>query len=177
MKKLVYFAILSATLAALLITGCSRESKVAREVSQRLQNQEDLVQINICYPANGMLIEETREIEKSKFGPAEAVRQIFEAPNVVKEYKPAIPITKVLDVKIESDTAIVNFERSVLNFKASEFDQQLVIAAITNTLAQFPNIKKLKLQVEGRESGKIGGKDIEKFWGGVTLKSQPWKVQ
>lgn len=177
MGNLIRVVILLIILMTSLVTGCSRESDVTREVAQRLENQENLTQITVCYPADGMLIEETRDIEKSKFNPTGAMRQIFEAENDVKKHRPVIPATRVIDVKVESDTAIVNLERSVLNFKASELDQRLVITAIASTLSQFSNIKKVKLQVEGRESGKIDGKDIDTFWGKVTLKEQPWQVK
>lgn len=177
MVNLIRIVILLVILAASLITGCSKESEVTREVSQRLENQENLVQVVVCYPADGMIIEEIRDVEQSKFTPTEAVRQIFEVENYIKKHKPIIPATRVIDVKVEGDTAIVNFERSILNFEASESDQQLVITSIVSTLSQFPNIKKVKLQVEGRESGKIDGKDIEAFWGKVTLKEQPWQVR
>jgi hypothetical protein len=73
--------------------------------------------------------------------------------------------------------AIVNFERSVLDFEAPEINQQLVVAAVVKTLEQFPEINQVKFQVEGLETGKIDDKDVEDFWGDVTLRSQPWKVR
>jgi hypothetical protein len=37
-------------------------------------------------------------------------------------------------------------------------------------------VKFVRFTVEGKEEGSIGGKDVEKFWGTVSLKGQPWKV-
>jgi len=164
-------------LVAVVLAGCSKKDAAVDEIAKSLEKQDELVEMYVFYPGEDMIIEEAREIEKSKFGPEEAVRQIFETPRSGKEFNPVMPDTKVVGVAVDGGVATVNFERSVLNFEASKVNQQLVIAAIAKTLAQFPDVKQLKFKVEGLEEGIIDGKNVEDFWGEITLKNQPWKVQ
>jgi len=174
---LIRIAIIAVSLAMVLTLGCTKNDASVEEIAANLEIQDKLTPINIFYPTADMIVEETRDIEKTKFGPEEAVRQIFEARRGGNKLDPVMPDTKVIDVKVADGMAIVNFERNVLDFEVPKVNQQLVIAAVVKTLEQFPEINQVKFQVEGLEKGKIDGRDIEKFWGDITLQSQPWNVR
>lgn len=170
-------AIIMIFLTMALATGCSKQNAAVSEISKNLQNQDNLVEVHIFYPSTNKIIEETIEIERSKYTPDEVLRQLFENKRTGSKFEPVMPTTKIISVKVVNGMATVNFEKSVLDFSMPEINQQLVVAAVVKTLAQFPEIKQVKFQVEGLEMGNIGGKDIKTFWGNVTLKSQPWNVK
>jgi hypothetical protein len=44
------------------------------------------------------------------------------------------------------------------------------------TLGQFPEAKKVRFTVEGKDKGTLDGKKIEDFWGAISLQGQPWDV-
>lgn len=169
-------AVALAIMALLIVVGCAKESTVVNEVANNLDNQENLTEMRVFYPAENAIVEEPRDVEKAKFGPQEAVRQIFGTPKENKAPAPVLPDTKIIDVTLSKGILTVNFDRSVLGFSVPPQNQQLVVAAVVSTLKQFPEVKKVKFQVEGIEKGAIAGKDVEKFWGAITLKSQPWDV-
>jgi len=174
---LIRIAIIAVSLVMVLTLGCTKNDASVEEIAANLEIQDKLTPINIFYPTVDMIVEETRDIEKTKFGPEEAIRQIFEARRGGNKLDPVMPDTKVIDVKVADGMAIVNFDRNVLDFEVPKVNQQLVIAAVVKTLEQFPEINQVKFQVEGLEKGKIDGRDIEKFWGDVMLQSQPWNVR
>lgn len=177
MASFVRIGVIMISLAMALTIGCSKSDVAVDEVADILENQENLAEIHVYYPSTNMIIEEVRDIEKSKFGPEGAVRQIFEVNRGHTKSEPVMPDTKIIGVKVDNGTATINFDRSVLDFPAPEINQQLVVASVVKTLEQFSEIKQVKFQVEGLEKGTIDGKDVEKFWGDITLKSQPWKVR
>ena len=64
----------------------------------------------------------------------------------------------------------------VLSFEAEDPEQTLALAAFLMTYGQFPEVKKVAFTVEGKSKGTLDGRDIQKFWGRVSLRGSPWDV-
>lgn len=56
--------------------------------------------------------------------------------------------TKVLNLKLDNDTIIINFSKEILNVNPS--DEEHMIEAIVFTLTEFDKINKVKVNVEGK---------------------------
>lgn len=83
--------------------------------------------------------------------------------------------TRVLTVKIEDGVATVNFSKEVLDTKSiSKKAETVGIASIVATLTEFKEIDKVRFLVEGKDKGKIDGKNIEDWWGYGGIKKQPF---
>ncbi len=143
-----------------------------------MPKEEPMVRVTFYSPAADGLIGEDRDIPKSGYRPEKVLQELIIKKGVRAKgpFQPFLPPgTKILRIKIKDKLATVNFSRQVLNVGGSEKMQRYAVAAIVKTLTQFPQIEMVKFQVEGREKGKIDGKNIEDWWGEVTLREQPWK--
>lgn len=169
-----------ATFALIIITGLLLFSGCARERSSEIPPptvdlSKETTSISVFYPTGKIIIEERRVVEKTNNLPLVALRELFKAQPKEHEIQVVLPAAKVNSVKVEKDgTAIIDFSKEILNFPENSKDAKLAaFAAIVETLKQFPEIKRFKITVEGKEKGTIGKKKIEEFWGEITIKKQP----
>lgn len=135
------------------------------------------VKVFIYYPDRGALTREDHEVPRSENLPLTTLRELFRLTPNNNWVKPKLPKgVRVLGVVVKDGRATVNFDRKILEFDATPEEQTLAVMAIVSTLTGFKEIDSVVFQVEGRQKGKIGGKDVERFWGSVTLEQQPWKA-
>ena len=71
---------------------------------------------------------------------------------------------------------VIDWSPEVLDFEATDDEKVLALAAILRTFGQFDEVKKVKFTVGGKAEGTANGKDIEDFWGRISLIGQPWDV-
>lgn len=165
---------------ATVITGCVRSSsdEIKVEKNQKFSPPKKTVKVVVYYPAEGAIFGEDHFVDKTNNLPLAALKELFYGKPLFKRLKPVLPQhVKILSVTVKDGLATVNFSREILNFNVDERSQELALGAIVQTLTEFPNIKKVKFLVEGREKGIIAGRSIERFWGAVTLKQQPWQMK
>ncbi|GAG84391.1 unnamed protein product, partial [marine sediment metagenome] len=67
----------------------------------------------------------------------------------------------------------VDFSKEIItNFQEiphSSTTEVLAIFSIVNTLTEFEEINKVKITIEGKDSGQVDGLYIEDFWGHVGI--------
>jgi spore germination protein GerM len=119
------------------------------------------------------LLKETREIPVSKELYKSVLEELIKGPQS-EELFPTIPSNvKVNSVEISDSTATVDFSKEIItNFEEiphSSTTEVLAIFSIVNTLTEFEEIKKVKITIEGKESGEVDGIYIEDFWGHVGI--------
>ena len=70
-----------------------------------------------------------------------------------------IPIgTKVLGLKIdEQGTAYANFSKELCTHGQGSYGEMMLCYAITNTLTEFPEIKRVQILIEGKKVTTISG--------------------
>ena len=78
--------------------------------------------------------------------------------------------TKILGVKVENGLATVNFSREVLKANQGSEGEALAIQSMVNTLTEFPEVRAVSFQVEGKLDERT--KD---WWGHVGLYDQPFQ--
>lgn len=119
------------------------------------------------------LVKETREIPVSKELYKNVLEELIKGPEN-DQLSPTIPSNvKVNSVKISDNTATVDFSKEIItNFEEiphSSTTEVLAIFSIVNTLTEFEEIKKVKITIEGKDSGQVDGLYIEDFWGHVGI--------
>lgn len=82
------------------------------------------------------------------------------------------PTTRVIKTRKSSDSLMVDLSREVLTdthlIGGNDENQLLSLWAIANTMTELKGIvavEKVRIFVEGRQRGLLGGKRIENFWG------------
>ena len=119
------------------------------------------------------LVKETREISPGNDIYKSVLEELIKGPETSGLY-PTIPSNvKVNSVKLSDGTAVVDFSKEIItNFEEiphSSTTEALAISSIVNTLTEFEEIDKVKIIIEGKESGQIDGLYIEDFWGHIGI--------
>ena len=119
------------------------------------------------------LAEEIREITASKELYKNIIEELIKGPESNNLY-PTIPSNvEVYSVEISDSTATVDFSKEIItNFEEiphSSTTETLAIYSIVNTLTEFEQINKIKITIEGKDSGEIDGLYIEDFWGHIGI--------
>ncbi len=119
------------------------------------------------------LVKETREIQVGKDLYKSVLEELIKGSESDGLF-PTLPSdVKVNSVEISNSTAIVDFSKEIItNFEEiphSSTTEILAIFSIVNTLTEFEEIKKVKITIEGMESGEIDGLYVEDFWGHIGI--------
>ena len=119
------------------------------------------------------LVKEIREISVGSDLYKSVLEELIKGPETSDLY-PVIPSdVRVNSVKISDSTAIVDFSKEIItNFEEiphSSTTEVLAIFSIVNTLTEFEEIERVKITIEGKDSGEIDGLNIEDFWGHVGI--------
>ena len=169
------------TLAAALLlaslgvsAGCS--PRVGGELPPpTVEMPERSERVSVYFSTGRSLTQEYRVVDANDLYAstiAELVAALPETPDIAIVQ----PEAEVLSVVVEDGTATIDWDRAVLDFEADPEEYRLAWGAFLLTLGQFPEVERVMFTVEGQTSGSIEGKDIETFWGEVTLANQPWDV-
>jgi spore germination protein GerM len=67
------------------------------------------------------------------------------------------PGTDVLSVKVNGDTVTVDFNQNFASRGQGSYTERMMVNAVVCTLTEFPEIKKVKFLVEGKEIYSISG--------------------
>jgi hypothetical protein len=169
LKKLIVGALLLAVLA--LAAGCKSDYPDVPEKSLYRDNTSEVV---IYVPAeNNILDAQLVEVEKSGNKYRDSLQALLGDDG---EFFPKK--VKIIDITVDDQgLATVDFDRRILDKKAqSQPEEALGISAIVRTLTEITEVKQVTFTVEGKSEGKIGGKQIEDWWGFGGFKYQPFGV-
>lgn len=104
-----------------------------------------------------------------------AMEELFKGPSAGSALKAIFPDTvKVLSINVEDGICTVDVSKEIITDKTAQGGagaevEALALDSIANTLTEFPTIQKVKLLIEGAQSGMVDGLFIEDFWGHVGL--------
>ena len=159
-KTLIYLVLLAALVASLSFYGCNPKIDVSIYFAKYSDNQ-------------AYLDPEIRKIPKDRNFYKSVIEELIKGP-ANKELYPTIPSdTKVNYITITDSLATVDFSKEIIasveQIPHSSTTEILAIYSIVNTLTNFEEIKKVKITVEGKDSGQINELYIEDFWGHVGI--------
>lgn len=89
--------------------------------------------------------------------------------------QPFAPGTRILGIVEQAGVVTVNFSKEILDSKADAAVERAMLDAIVLTLSQFGKVRDVRVQIEGKESGSVDGKDAGKFLRHGGLEHQPLK--
>lgn len=179
-------------LVSLLLPGCGKartttgEEKPEGEAEYQAEKQEveegeevRTTTLTLYFiksgPMDFYLVPEKRTIPYTQAVARAAMEELIKGPSEGSELLAAFPATvKVLDVSIEDGVCTVNLSKEILTDKnaqggAGAAMEGLALISIANTLTEFPTIQKVRLLIEGKQSGMVDGLYVEDFWGHVGL--------
>jgi len=170
----IFFTLLIISLISILIVGCQRiiDIMFKEEPIIPVPTQEIILYFSKCGDKECFLIEEIREVELNKDLQLILIEELIKGP-VSKDLSPTIPnSTKINSIEIEEDLAIVNFSKEIIldqQIPHSSTTEPLAIFSIVNVLTELPQVRRVKILVEGKNEGEIEGIAIEDFWGHIGI--------
>ena len=137
---------------------------------------EEFIGGNYRFSTGRTLVQEPRLINADdKY--ADAIAQLLGAqPEVATDIAIVQPVAEVKSVTFEDGTITIDWSAEVLDFEATDQEKSLALAAILTTMGEFEEVEQVAFTVEGQTDGEIEGKDVEDFWGRVSLLGSPWDV-
>lgn len=82
--------------------------------------------------------------------------------------------TRVLGARVDGDLATIDLSREALGGSAgSAFELASLQQLVWTVTAAAPSVQRVRVLVEGKSSGTVGGREIADFWGAGGLASQP----
>ena len=100
---------------------------------------------------------------------------LIKGPENIDEGFAVLPKTvKILSTEKDEDLLIVDFSKEIIldanQVGVSSSTEALALGSIANTLTEFPEIKTVRILVEGKNQGDIDGREIEDFWGHIGIR-------
>ncbi len=103
-----------------------------------------------------------------------AIQELIKGPNTGSGLKAVIPATvQIRSISIANGVCSLDLSKEILTDAAgigvSATTEELLLAAVADTLTEFPTINQVKLTIEGKSSGMVDGRAVEDLWGHVGL--------
>ncbi len=194
MRRCVALLALALLLCAAALAGCGKSKTGEREQGQDKQGKAEgdvekgeeegdgkggPITLTLYFmevtATDFYLVPEKRTIPYTQAVARAAMEELFKGPSEGSGLKAIFPSTvRVLDISIENGVCTLNVSKEIITDKSQQGGagaavEGLALASIANTLTEFPTIQKVKLLVEGQQSGMVDGHFIEDFWGHVGL--------
>jgi spore germination protein GerM len=138
------------TIAALILSilcGCSVPSKG----------------VNVYFFQNAKLAPVERELPTNENPVTIAMDQLMRGPNEQEKaigFVTVIPSgTRARNVAVEGDTAIIDFNDQLSNFKGGRENAERIVAQIVNTATSVRGVKKVIIELEGSDQFTLGGSE------------------
>lgn len=64
---------------------------------------------------------------------------------------------KIISLTVDKGVAVVNLSKEIYNIEAGSYTEMMLTSAITNTLTEFPEIKKVNFLIAGEKKASIKG--------------------
>lgn len=140
-----------------------KENETLREELSRLRAQRAGGQdVTVYFVFSGerefSLVPEVRQVPGGNL-PLEALRELAKGPSAGSGLNRSLPEgTRVLGLEVKDGIAYADFSREIVeNFNWGASLEGLMVAAIANTLTEFPQIEGVLVLVEGKQVETLGG--------------------
>jgi len=168
-------ALAAGVLAVSLLAGCAQQN-AGNDIPEPKNLAAETTETAVFFSTGRSLLEE-RKIVDAKDIYETTLKELLRAlPEVNPDVAIVQPEAEFNSVTFEDGVITIDWKKEILDFEAEPKEERLAFASLLMTFGRFSEVEKLRMTVEGKESGKIGGKDIEEFWGDVSLKDQPFAV-
>ncbi|SHF18981.1 Sporulation and spore germination [Desulfofundulus australicus DSM 11792] len=168
--------ILNLFFALLLVSGCSWTGQRAPANQSPDPSPPQPLYVAVYYVKSNdqesYLVREIHKIPQTDKPALKAVEELISGEPSTPGAMRILPAgTRVLDVSVKDGLATVNFSREVLEQPGTGAEgEAMAIQSVVNTLTEFPEIRQVSFQVEG----KVDERTLD-WWGHVGLYDQPFR--
>ncbi|HET6351075.1 MAG TPA: GerMN domain-containing protein [Coriobacteriia bacterium] len=173
----ITIGLLAVAVSATALTGCGL--RPAKDLPAPKGNvSQDTTETSVFYSTGRSLLEERKVVGSEDYYSSTLKELLRATPENNDEVAIVQPEAGFNSVTFDKKTGVVtiDWKKEILDFEAEPKEKRLAFASFLMTYGQFPEVKKVRMTVEGKDSGSMGGKDIQAFWGDVSLKKQPYAV-
>ena len=171
--SLAFLLTMSTSSCSLFNTSTKSSTKENENMTSEAETEVIKLYFAKATEDSAYLMPEEREVEKSDSLPLLAIQELIKGPEVSDLDRTLPETTKVLSVDVDRGIATVDFSKEIItdsgSIGPSSTTELLAIFSIVNTLTEFPQIKEVKITVDGKSSGKLEGREIADFWGHVGI--------
>lgn len=167
---------IAATMAVVLIGGLSGCAAIKERTTKKAPVESNQEPLNVAvyyvkiYNQEEYLVREIHRLPYTTDSLKAAAQELIQGQPLTKGAEKIFPPgTKILGLTVENGLATVNFSREVLSASVGSEGEALGIQSMVNTLTEFPEIRAVSFQVEGKLDNRT--KD---WWGHVGLYNQPF---
>ncbi|MHB8157568.1 MAG: GerMN domain-containing protein [Desulfocucumaceae bacterium] len=148
------------------------DSLPAAQKSPVIKNSTDIAVYYVKFTeADTYLVREIHRVPYTADGPTAAINELISTnPQTAGSLRILPANTRLLGISINDGRATVNFSHEILSANAGSSGEALGIQSIVNTLTEFPQIKEVSFQVDGKQDSRTMD-----WWGHVGLYEQPFK--
>jgi len=87
-----------------------------------------------------------------------AIEELIRGPGEESDLSPVLPTeTRILSLEVEEGIATVDLDEKARELAGGSLGESLTIAGIVNTLAEFPDVDKVQILVNGEKGVSLGG--------------------
>lgn len=116
------------------------------------------VTIYLKAPGEDLLVPVTRSVPPGEDPPTAALRAVVAGPQAGERAEAVLPAAvKVLSVQQKEGTATADFSGDITRMNVGSMGEALAVAAIANTLTEFPGIRQVQILVEGKKVESLAG--------------------
>ena len=161
----------TALLALVALSGCSRTGS---NIPEPTGVAAETTETSVFYSTGRSLIEQKVVVDQKDVYAATLTELLKGEPTGSAQVAIVQPTAQVKSVTFKDGKVTVDWSADVLKFDATDKEKLLAWASILETMGQFPEVKTVMFTVEGKSDGTLGGKNVQDFWGKISLKKQPW---
>jgi len=116
------------------------------------------VTIYLRAPGEDLLVPVTRAVPQGEDPPTAALRALIAGPQPGERAEAVLPAgVKVRSVQVKEGTATADFSGDIMRMNVGSMGEALAVAAIVNTLTEFPQVRQVQILVEGRKVESLAG--------------------
>lgn len=189
MKRISVLMLIGLLVAGLPLAGCGSDK--ANEPAQQANSQEqqqganeqagtgsNQVKLTVYFArfsdTGAGLVAVQRTVPYTQEVARAAMLQLIQGPDAGSGLKAVIPATvQIRSISVANGICSLDLSKELLTDSASigvsATTEGLLLAAIADTLTEFPTITRVKLTIEGKSSGMVDGRAVEDLWGHVGL--------
>ncbi|MGL5206215.1 MAG: GerMN domain-containing protein [Acidaminococcaceae bacterium] len=142
-----------------LASGCTAPKQEEKPAAKPMVKEQSFVVYRFAAEGQGYLVPEKHTIKDNGKSPAEnALRTLVETKPQDSKLVNVLPVdTKVLGLSIKDGVATADFSKDIKKLSGGSYNELMATGAIVNTLTEFPEIKKVRILVEGKTVVSLNG--------------------
>ena len=146
------------------ITGCEKKDKLSLNTKEKekkiilSKEKESTLDLNIYFDSskdvnNPEIAQEERVLKRYEILGETIIGEIIKGPSVSSKLNPVLPKdTRILSFSIKDNIAFVNFSKEA-NISMTSTKEQACLKSIIWSLCQIPEVEKVKILVENKDTG------------------------